>query len=120
MCMRNNKASSGNSRRISSWPGGRQRLLRAQKALTINKLTDWTALKLRTAWKETMTRNKKATQLKSNLKTTQSRKRYLWYIYIRTKFKIISCYKSVKDNWIITNSNLKKIGSLEKRLSKGH
>ena len=49
MCMRNNKASSGNSRRISSYSGGRQRLLKAQKALTINKLTNWTVLKLRTA-----------------------------------------------------------------------
>ena len=49
MCMRNNKASIGKSRRISSGPGGRQRLLRTQKGLTINKLTIWTALKLRTA-----------------------------------------------------------------------
>ena len=77
MCMRNNKASSGKSRRISSGPGSRQSILRTQKGLTINKLTIWTALKLRSAW-----RDKK---WKSN---TESRKKYLWYIYLRTKFKI--------------------------------
>ena len=86
MCMRNNKASSGKSRRISSGPGSRQRILRTQKGLTINKLTIWTALKLRSAWRDKKWKsNTIKKQFKSN---TESRKKYLWYIYLRTKFKI--------------------------------
>ena len=86
MCMRNNKASIGKSRRISSGPGGRQRLLRTQKGLTINKLTIWTALKLRTAWRD---KKRKSNTIKKQFKSnTESRKKYLRYIYLRTKFKI--------------------------------
>lgn len=77
MCMRNNKASSGKSRRISSWPGGRQRLLRAQKVLTINKLTNWTALKLRTAWRDNDKKWKSNTIKKQFKSNPESRKRYL-------------------------------------------